>query len=783
MEGQLYRDLMIRAHPVNVATALLLFLLPLVVPARSQAVEPACASAVRFDVAPEAPLPSGLKGSLVLRPAQGGGEPLRVEAQVGAPVTQPLPCSSKWEVTAEFADAWAPRATIVTGLSGATVASRIGLWPLGRITGTVKLAGAKAPLPKMLSVATLAPRSQARLDTPKGLLDCPVGADGRWRCPPLPATTFDLSLSAEGFIPQYRWDLKVAAGKPTDLGAVELKPGASVAGFVDVEGGTIDSGCRVRLVPLAGPGSGAKALEKIRRTAAEARVRKDGFFQLVGIGAGQYSLAAEQQGFTSNPVSPLRVEPRSQIFLQQTLTLQRPLQVGLSLSPPLDWLDHPWRLQVFRSSGESARFDETVFDGAAGDRGTVLLPRQKPGRFDVQVFDSLGNRLAEKALEVTGPADSQQTIPLKFLTAHGRLHYGREPLAATLWFGGRYGSTSIKMESDTEGRFHGVLPSGGGWTVDIAAAEPKLESRVKVKVAGDGQDRARVDIDLPATRVFGKVVDEEGHPLPKAVFSVSTDTVTLAATADEAGSFDLRGLSEGMAYAGATYSAAGGDWSSDRIPLFLHDGEDVGPLAVRLLKHVKLSGQVSSARGPVPGAGITVIALRPVVQFGDSVRTEPDGTFTAQVPAEAEAADVVVSSPGYGLKAFPVAVGNASPPSLVVNEESGNLEILFPAPTADSNLKATSLWVFQNGLPLLPDTLHQWALGHGQGAAKEQGSGKGSSWTLPELAPGDYRVCLVDQSLLVSWELSGWTAPTVDCSAGQLTAGGSLRLDLTKPGA
>ena len=782
MEGLLFRDPKIRDRPAGAAAALLLFLLPLLLPARLQAVEPACASAVRFEVTPEASLPSGLKGRLVLRPGQGGGEPLRVEAQVGTAITQPLPCGSKWEVTAEFADAWAPRAAVVAGGAGGTVTSRIGLWPLGRITGTVKLAGSTGHLPKVLSVATLAPRSQARRDTPQGLLDCPVAADGRWRCPPLPATTFDLSLSAEGFIPQYRWDLQVAAGKSTDLGAVELKPGASVAGYVEVEGGTIDPGCRVRLLPLTGPGSGAKTLEKVRRTATEARVRKDGFFQLAGIGAGQYSLAAEQQGFTSNSISPLKVEPRSRIFLRQTLTLQRPLQVELSLSPPLDWLDHPWRIQVFRSSGESARLDETVFDGVAGEQGTVTLPRQKPGRFDVHVFDSLGNRLATRTLEVTGPADSQQTIPLKFLTAHGRLRYGREPIAATLWFGGRYGSSSIKMESDAEGRFHGVLPSDGGWTVEIAAAEPKLESRVKVKVTRDDQDRLQVDIDLPATRVFGKAVDEEGHPLPKAVFSVSTDNVNLASTADDTGSFDVRGLSEGMAYAGATFSSADGDWSSDRIPLFLHDGEDVGPLAVRLRKHVKLSGQVRSVRGPVAGAGISAVALRPVVQFADSVRTEPDGTFTAQVPAAAEAIDVVVSSPGYGLKAFPVAVGGAPPPPLVVDEESGSLEIVFPPPAADSQLKATSLWVFQNSLPLLPDTLHQWALGHGQEPARERGSGKGPTWTLPELAPGDYRVCLVDQSLLVSWELSGWTSPAVACSAGQLTAGGSLQLDLTRPG-
>jgi hypothetical protein len=63
----------------------------------------------------------------------------------------------------------------------------------------------------------------------------------------VPAATFDFVLSAEGFIPQYRWGLKVLAGKTTDLGTVELKRGASVAGWVEVEGD--------RSTPRAGPGS------------------------------------------------------------------------------------------------------------------------------------------------------------------------------------------------------------------------------------------------------------------------------------------------------------------------------------------------------------------------------------------------------------------------------------------------------------------------------------------------------------------------------------------------
>lgn len=120
---------------------------------------------------------------------------------------------------------------LALGASGTTVLNPIGLWPLGRIAGSVKVTEKGERLPKKLVVTTLPPRPPAPKDAPQGALDCPVDDKGKWQCPPLPGTTFDLVLSAEGFIPQYRWETKVLAGKTTDLGAVKLERGASVAGW------------------------------------------------------------------------------------------------------------------------------------------------------------------------------------------------------------------------------------------------------------------------------------------------------------------------------------------------------------------------------------------------------------------------------------------------------------------------------------------------------------------------------------------------------------------------
>jgi hypothetical protein len=744
----------------------------LAVPGPAISTEPACVSTVRFDLDPKGPVPRELQGEIVLRSVEkNDAEPLTFKARVGVPVAAELPCSSRWEASAVFPEVWSPRMPVVADPPDTTAVIRLALWPLGRIAGSVKLADKKERLPKKLAVSTLPPRSPASKDVPKGVLDCPVDAQGQWQCPPLPATAFDLVLSAEGFIPQYRWEVKVLPGKTADLGPVQLERGASMAGWVEVEGGRIEENCRARLTPLVSPGGGAAVTQKIRNTTNEVNVRKDGFFQLVGVAPGSYLLEVSQEGFAPATVQPIEVWPRSETFLRQPVTLKRPIRLELSVSPPLDWLGRPWKVRVARASDANASFYEEVFSGSADDQGLATIPGQAPGRFRVSVSDALDNDLASKSFQIAGPEDGRQTIEMEILTIRGTVTLGKEPLAATLWFGGRRGSPGVKMESDSEGGFHGVLPRDGWWPVDVASPERKLETRTKVKVEAGRDGLAEVEIELPATRVFGKVLDEKGRPMPSARLVVNTPDADVLASADEAGSFDVRGLSEGMVQVSGVFSSGEGEWTSDRIALFLRDGEETGPIELRMRKNRRFSGTVQSPLGPVPGASILVIPLRPPSLAG-TARTDLDGSFTALVPAATESAVVIVSPPGHALKAFTVPVGDA-PQTLRVGREGGELEVLVPEKSEDIEREEVILMVFQNGLPLPTRILNQWALGHGRDLAIP------GKVAVADVAPGEYRACLTARVVLASWEASGWTAPLAKCTTGQLTAGGTLRLDLS----
>lgn len=142
------------------------------------------------------------------------------------------------------------------------------------------------------------------------------------------------------------------------------------------------------------------------------------------------------------------------------------------------------------------------------------------------------------------------------------------------------------------------------------------------------------------------------------------------------------------------------------------------------------------------------------------------------MPEGTESAAVIVSPPGHALNAFLISLGEAPRQPLTVSLEGGDLEVAVPEKSTVEE-EGLSLWVFQNGLPVPIQTLYEWATGHGKSLYQE------NRYAVPALAPGEYRACLVAQAAVIPWQDSGWTAPLARCVTGQLTAGGTLRLDLS----
>jgi hypothetical protein len=707
-------------------------------------------------------------GALVLAPSERQGDPLRIPVSSTAPVTTRLPSGSKWEVIPDFPGFWGPRKPLTVGSTNQETRLTVDLWAMGKVTGVLKAKEKGQALPRTVLVKTLAaPAFAKRLPAPKGAMDCPVDEKGSWTCS-LPAAVFDLVISADGFVPHYRWAVEIPAGKERSLGTLELERGASVAGWLAVDDGPIEPGqCVVRLSPWSPGGADPEVAAKTEQKAHETIVSRDGFFQIKGLPAGVYLLEARQPGFSPVRIAPLRVAFQGETFLEEPLVLRRPLALSIEVSPPLDWLGHPWTARVVREEESGGRPDPVVFEGPVGKTGILRVPDQAPGLFRVSILDSLGNGLAASEASLSSAGSPPLRIEVDLVTLEGSVWLGQEPLAADLWFGGRSGAVRVHMASDPEGRFHGVLPRGGDWKVDVEASEPRLRTAYRLDVRPNPAGQATADITLPDTRIFGNVLDEHGKPAASAQVIFMSERVETLDSSDALGGFELRGLPEGTAWLAASKDGRG----SARVDASLVDGRAIGPIQLRFLPMRRLSGKVLSPAGPVPGAQVTVVATVPPVG-GGIVLSEPDGSFDIELPEVTQRITAVVAAPGYALRAFDAAV--ETPVSFPVSRDEGDLEIRLGLSTEELTRRDLRVAVYQNGLELLPNTLREWSRQQGQPWPVSLSAPV--AVRIPGLAPGDYRICLVP--LRIEGEPA--VSPRMECDSGALFASGALALHLGK---
>ncbi|HTQ79954.1 MAG TPA: carboxypeptidase-like regulatory domain-containing protein [Thermoanaerobaculia bacterium] len=721
-------------------------------------------TAVHFELVAkgtETPSAAGMwSGSLTLRPAPGAGDAPAVQLTIDpqGSASTVLPAGSSWEISTAVAGYWARRYTIEVGRQPVT--QRIDLWPLGKVAGVARFPKTIAKPPASVSVGTLAvPKYLHRPEAPPGLLDCPVDREGRWTCS-LPAADYDLVVSAKGFIPQYRFKVQVPAGKAFSLGTFDFAVGASVAGWALVETGKLDpASCIARAEPQLAPGASAAEATRIGRTAVETRVRPDGFFQLTGLAPGSYTLEVRQAGLAPAR-TPLEVLPASESFLRDPLLMTLPLEIGLAITPPLDAHGQPWEVQIYRASEGGAFRGAPAFNGNANPEGRVTVPRQSPGKFWVTIADSQGNRLySNRNLQVAGPEDAQKSIELRWVAVKGRLTLGGQPLAATLWFGGKHAVPSLRLEVDAKGRFEGFLPERKVWPVTVEATEPRLETLARVTVEPDSSGKASVAIALPDTRISGWVLEENGRPAPGAEVFLRSAVGPWRAATDERGGFTARGLPEGplaVSAEGAQGSAQAG-WTSDLLQLTLSEGQEADPVELRLQKVKELKGKVISPFGPVLGA--MVVALPQGRPGGARATTDATGAWTVKIPERADGVTVIVGAPGKALKAFD-AVATGEELALEVTEGGGALEISLPYTAPQASAKGLALEISQDGLSLPPGLLFEWALGQGEAPPAEGDRVR----SIPDLAPGRYQVCVVK------------TGGAAACDAGLLGNGETLRL-------
>lgn len=698
--------------------------------------------------------PIGLR--LKVYAGSGDWTPLRdvpIDGLVGTAV--PVPAGEVW-VVLDGPDSWSQSRKLDASVPGSAVT--LDLWPGAWIEGKLIPPAGEQP-PRNLQ-ARFAP-APGVVGPPAVLQSCAVVESGAFRCK-VPAGSLDVRLRAEGFVTHYRWGIEVARGKEYRLGELRLARGASVVGSVVAEDGSaLTAAAKVVLEPagLASPVEGRyPRAAQLRR---EAPVNDRGFFHLDGIEPGVYAVTASQPPFGA-ATATARVLAGLEAELAQPLVLTRPEALTVQVQPPHDPWGDPWRALLYRSDrrmqrGERVREARLELDGFLKLEG---LPR---GSYLLAVLGPGGAPWALRPLEL-GEEPMPVTVEISAVQVEGRVTLGGEPLAAKIWFGGRFGGVQAELASDEDGRYAGLLPRPGEWRVEIAADEPRARAtlnRIAVQPR-PSESVAEVDLELPDTKLSIEVVDDTDRPLPGALVSIEClDPRHAPCLAQERtdgdGQLTLLGLAAGLHLAQAEVGAG---LASDEVSVTLREQANEPPLRLRVRKLRTLRARVTSGGSPVPGARVLLFPDPTPSPGGGFTLTDARGEVEARLPPEARFVVALVQAPGLAFSFGRLPVPAQDPLLLALQPMGGTLRIRAPVPDRATRPVAMLRHAGAELPVLVVQTLSPEATASGV---------LGEEILIPNAEPGAYELCPV---------AAGAGEPAGGCVAGLLVLNGTLELAL-----
>ena len=656
----------------------------------------AIAAEFRFIAALTDPRPEAIRVSVR---KEGGQQTMIVR------LDRPLIVESDGPVSVEAADDrwWFP------AVSTSAVAE-VPVWPAAELAGEIAVPREES-VPDALEAA-FEWKLGSRRET--AATKCPVTAGRKWRCR-LPELTLDLKLSAPGFAPQYVWDAKLSRDRLVTLPSFMMKRGASLAGWVasaDKEGFT--SGATVRIEPVKfGYGE-----EDARLLAQTVKANHRGFFQFTGLPAGQWLVTAEAAGRSPSKTNAVDVDEQREATLREPLLLRELVDMEIAIDPPVFSAQERWSIRLSRNKPNSA-YSERLGEQKAGADGRMSISRLPAGEYRVEVraggsiFRSL-NVYAEQPMQPL-------RLTVDSLRVRGHIRAGGEGLAARLEF---YGSgESAKTRSAEDGAFALILPYEGTWRVRarLAATDQNLYIEdVKVR-RGEGEDEARVEIEIPGATIRGRVLDDQGQPAAAAII-VNRNNSLVAGMRTTDGAFELVGIPYGPALIEASTKNA----RSGGVPVIVED--NLPPLKIEMRQQWRIEGWLTTpARTPIGGAILRYSTPQAVLH--GTAETGPSGRFVLETEANPGRIDIAIAAPGNPSKLLFVAAPDEDQRlHIVIGPVSGRLII----PSRGGRL---------------PYVEHQGAWTHagyllppGRPSSTPPAWLTNQGWSV-ELEPGEYSIC------------------------------------------
>lgn len=489
--------------------------------------------------------------------------------------------------------------------------------------------------------------------------------------------------------------------------------------------------------------------ESLRRYVTDA----DGRFEVRGLREGIYRLRAGFDGYATAEIPEVAIPGQG---LTEPLILRSRAVLEVYVQPPVDPFDRPWSLSLLRREGERSLVEVPLADVQISESGHWQADIPEPGTYHVQVDASDGARWHREILEIDRDIVPLVELEIPYVPVEGRVTVDRtKGVIGVLWFGGRNGFRRIPIGTDEDGRFVGVIPEEGDWRIDLEREDLGLVQHLdshRVERAA-GQRVARLDIDLPDTRLQGRTVDRANEPVAGAFVLVmdGQERRFHRIRSDSEGGFDVRGLQPGDVVVEARSDVL----RSSPILIPLDEGSD-SPLLELVLERLRsVSGRVVDESGqPVVGARLQIMVQERLGRHLVEGTSDAEGAFRLDVSTAARALDVLVLPPGRAATSAHVGQLDGSEAiSLIAESLGGTLEIdLQGADVASAPLELSTRGVL---MPL--SNYLYWARRSGGGVA-------GDHLVVPRLAPGEYHLCRR-------------SATDTVCASGFLAAGERLALE------
>ncbi len=542
-----------------------------------------------------------------------------------------MDASSAWHLSFRSESCWAADITTAPGVSSVEMQ----LWRRAVLHGT--FTGRERP--RHLEAAIRTPTGAHGTPIPESVTECSM-RESEWSCPG-PAATVDVRLQPSDFAPQYLWDVALTTAHAVEIGAIPLIRGGSIAGWLETgkHGGLVRVELTQETFKLAGDAA-RRADERKLTATANAR----GFFQFRSLPPSSYSLTAIAADGSTATLTGIKVNDGREHVLERPLQLQALGIVQVTVAPPITPAGQPWTVRIQHILSFTP-FPITAAEGLATNgswRG-----RLQPGKYQVQVLDIAGSIHERSEINVIG-GPQEVPIAVQHVAVEGRVHVGNDGVAADLRFTSK--DANVKMRSDKDGKFAGLLPGDGKYNVRIEESRLTRDRTVELRRGDDGVIHA--DLALPPGRISGEVVDSTGRPRFATVevrWAASNETTRFASD-EKTGQFDVRGLEPGP----AQVDALSGDDESNQIPVTIGESEG-SRIHLVVATTRKLHGIVTSPSGE-PVAGALVRILSDSMYGLREAPTGMNGGFSVVVPGSVSNVEVVVVAPGLPTKMMALAL-------------------------------------------------------------------------------------------------------------------------------